>query len=100
MTLGMPVVALATAEIPSVIENGVNGFASNDIDQLERNMQRLLDDPQLAREIGARGRETALRRFGIQRFIGDWDTTFRDAIGQHQASRTALQAAPSMGRTS
>jgi hypothetical protein len=95
MTIGLPVVALATAEIPSVIENGVNGFASNDIDELTEAMQHLLDDPGLAREIGSRGRETALRRFGIRRFINDWDAVFQNAADQTGPSRTALQGASS-----
>src|SRR5437764_7467666 len=39
MTIGMPVVALATTELPTVIENGATGYVSCDIDRLIYAMQ-------------------------------------------------------------
>src|SRR5438067_12821815 len=46
MTVGMPVVALATTELPTVIENGVTGYVSCDIDRLINAMQFLLANPE------------------------------------------------------
>jgi glycosyltransferase involved in cell wall biosynthesis len=49
---GLPVVALATTEISSVIKDGVNGFIHTDPAYLIRKMKRLLTDPVYACEIG------------------------------------------------
>lgn len=80
MMLGMPVVGLATTELPTVIRDGENGFVATNEARLHAAMRALLDDRELAREIGARGRQTALERFGIERFARDWNTVFEDAL--------------------
>jgi len=82
MTIGMPVVALATTELPAVIEDGVSGFISCDVDHLIAGMRRLLADPAEARRLGANGREVARARFGLDRFIGDWNRAFEMAISR------------------
>src|SRR5690606_2104336 len=51
MMIGMPVVGLATTELPSVIQNGVSGFLYNDIDQVVESMKLLLNDPELAFQV-------------------------------------------------
>src|SRR6266566_1408694 len=76
MTIGMPVVALATTELPTVIENGVTGYVSCDIDRLIYAMRFLLANPQEARQLGARARAVACERFGLDRFIRDWNRAF------------------------
>ena len=80
MTIGMPVVALATTELPTVIEDGVSGFVSCDPAVLIARMDQLLDDPELAHRIGANAREVARRRFGLERFAAGWDAAFVRAI--------------------
>jgi len=77
MMAGVPVVALATAEMATVVEHGVSGFAVTDTRQLEAAMHALLDDPGLARRMGASARRTALERFSIGRFSADWDAALR-----------------------
>jgi len=81
--LGMPVVALATTELPSVIEDGVTGFISNDPAVLVQRMHELLADPALARTIGANARELARTRFGFERFERDWNRVFQEARDLH-----------------
>jgi glycosyltransferase involved in cell wall biosynthesis len=80
LTIGMPVVALATTELPDVIRNGVHGYCSNDLDVLVAGMRRLIDDPGHAAELGANARELAASRFGLDRFARDWDAAFAEAI--------------------
>jgi Glycosyl transferases group 1 len=82
MTVGLPVVGLATTELPTIIDDGVNGFASTDPAHLVEAMRALLDDPGLAQAIGAAGRRTALERFSIDRFVADWDRLLRTACGR------------------
>lgn len=80
MMAGMPVVALATTEYVTVIENGVSGYIHTDVDYLVDRMKLLIENPGLARDMGTEARKTALSRFGIQRFVEDWETTFNEAI--------------------
>lgn len=79
MMIGMPIIGMATTELTSVIENNRNGYVSNDINELIEVMQRLIREPELAREWGAAARATALKRFTISRFANDWDRTLRAA---------------------
>jgi len=89
MTLGVPVAGLSTTELPSVIRNGENGLVSNNFEELEAGMRRLLGHPDEACALGAAGRETALRRFNIDRFTADWDRVFREAVtGREPAAVT------------
>ena len=77
MTVGVPVVGLATTELPTIIDDGVDGVIDTDPDRLVDAMRALVDDPALARRLGEAGRETARQRFGIERFVRDWDRLLR-----------------------
>ena len=79
LTIGMPVVALATTELPTVIENGITGFVSNEPDELVARMRELLADPALARRLGDNARALAEARFGLDRFRRDWNAAFARA---------------------
>lgn len=80
MMIGMPVVALATTELPTVIRNDDNGWIDTSPDALIAVMRRLCDDPDTARRWGARARETAEARFGIGRFIDDWNAVLQRLV--------------------
>ena len=80
MTLGMPVVALATTELPAVIEDGVTGYISCDVERLIGDMRRLIAHPEEARRMGARARAVARERFGLARFARDWNAAFARAM--------------------
>jgi glycosyltransferase involved in cell wall biosynthesis len=51
-------------EIPRLIESGVNGFYSDDQEELRSWIRQLMDNHSLAKDISQRGRETAIRHFG------------------------------------
>jgi glycosyltransferase involved in cell wall biosynthesis len=76
MTIGMPIVALATTELPTVIENGKSGYLSCDIEELIEHMRYLLTHPAEAKRMGENARKVARERFGIDRFIRDWNGAF------------------------
>lgn len=72
MHLGMPVVALATTEAPEAVPKEA-GVVSNRIDVLADHARSLLADPVAARRMGDAAREHALGRYGLKRFLDDWD---------------------------
>ncbi len=76
MMVGMPVVALSTTEITSVIKNGVNGYADTNIQKLVVYMHLLLENEELAHEIGRGAKITAQQKYNIHRFSKDWEQLF------------------------
>jgi glycosyltransferase involved in cell wall biosynthesis len=79
MACGCAVVSTATCMIPEIIENGVNGFLSNDEKQLREYCILLLQDTELAKKMGQAARQTILDRFHKDRFIKDWNIIFNEA---------------------
>ncbi|MBI2953862.1 MAG: glycosyltransferase family 4 protein [Chloroflexi bacterium] len=80
MMIGLPIVALATTELPTVIFDGFNGFISNDINLLVERMCLLLKDRSEAERLGRNARNVAEERFNIARFVRDWDDAFRQVV--------------------
>ncbi|QGF24591.1 glycosyltransferase [Raineyella fluvialis] len=78
MHLAMPVVVLDTTEASRAVPPDA-GAISTDVDQLVRASARLLADPDEARRRGRVAREAALARYGLQRFLSDWDHVLDDA---------------------
>lgn len=78
MTIGMPIIGLASTELSTVIVNGENGYVATDVDRLVEHMRALLANPAEARRLGDGARRTALERFGIERFVRDWDSLLRE----------------------
>lgn len=76
MTIGMPVVALATTELPTVISHGETGFVSCNIAELIEDMRFLLSSREEAFRLGKNARAVARERFGLDRFIRDWNGVF------------------------
>jgi glycosyltransferase involved in cell wall biosynthesis len=72
MLLGMPVVALAAAETAVSVPPGT-GVVSTRLDEIAAALRHYLHDRALAEANGRQGRAYALRRFGLARFLSDWD---------------------------
>lgn len=81
MHLGLPVVALATTEVAEAVPPEA-GIISTDLDRLVDAASYLLVDHEEATRLGKEGRRHALERFGLERFLADWDRVF-----EAQASR-------------
>ena len=80
LTIGMPVVALATTELPTVIEDGVHGYVSCNVEYLIERMRDLLAHPEEARRLGANARKLAEERFSLDRFARDWNAAFERVL--------------------
>ena len=87
MMVGLPVVALATTEMVTVIDNGESGYIDTNPYILIDRMQELLRNPGLARRLGANARRRARERFGIDRFSADWDAVLREITGTGRIAR-------------
>ncbi|KNB54071.1 glycosyltransferase [Streptomyces caatingaensis] len=77
MHLGMPVVALATTEAHEAVPPGA-GVLSNRPDVLHDAVRGFLADHELARATGRAARAAALARYGLPRFLDDWDRIIKE----------------------
>ncbi len=85
MMAGLPVVALATTEMATAIDDGESGFIDTNLATLVGHMRELARQPALARQLGATARRRSCERFGIERFCADWERALRDITGGRAA---------------
>jgi hypothetical protein len=84
MHLGMPAVALATTEAHEAVPPGT-GYCSTDPERLGRALRELVVEPERAREMGSAARAHVLHRYGLDRFLADWDAV----LGRCRENRRA-----------
>jgi glycosyltransferase involved in cell wall biosynthesis len=72
MHLGMPVVAVAATEAARALPPEA-GLVSNDVDELVARLRLYVNDGEAARAAGKAARSAALDRYGLSRFLDDWD---------------------------
>jgi len=72
MHAGMPVVAVAATEAPRAVPPEA-GVLSADPEELLTGLRRFLGDPEDARMAGKAARAHALEKYGLGRFLADWD---------------------------
>ncbi len=77
MHLGMPVVALGTTEVHEAVPPEA-GVVSTKVDVLADAMRRMIDDPEEATERGNAARTAVLERYGLDRFLADWDDVLQE----------------------
>jgi glycosyltransferase involved in cell wall biosynthesis len=81
MSCGTPVIGTDVASIPEIVDDGVTGYLvpPNDPASLGDRIERLLSDPERAREMGRRAREVVLERF-------TWAAVVRRCIAAYRES--------------
>ncbi|AWT46193.1 MULTISPECIES: glycosyltransferase [Streptomyces] len=77
MHLAMPVVALATTEVAEAVPPGA-GVVSNRPDVLHDAVRDFVADPPHARAVGESARAAALARYGLTRFLDDWERLLKE----------------------
>ena len=90
MTIGIPVVGLATTELVTVIYNGINGFIHTDLRYLVGKMKLLLENRELAAAMGMQARDTACRKFSIDRFVAEWERLFASKAATRVNTASAM----------
>jgi hypothetical protein len=79
MQMGMPVLALATTEAVAAVPPDA-GVLSTRVDTLVDAAHWLIEQPDDARALGARARQVALARYGLDRFLADWDRVLEEEV--------------------
>jgi Glycosyl transferases group 1 len=77
MAMGMPVVVLATTEAVAAVPDGA-GVLSTRVETLVDAARWLLADDAAARRMGAAAREAARTRYGLGRFLAEWDLLLKE----------------------
>lgn len=72
MSLGMPVVALASTDAIQAVPPDA-GVLSTRLDELRDGVAWLMRSPDDARRMGRRARAAARTRYSVDRFLSDWD---------------------------
>lgn len=98
MSTGLPVVATRVGGLPGLVEDEGTGLLvpPNDAPALSQAILRLLETPDLASTMGARGRARALGEFSLERMAERVDTFYCRALGPGEdapAPREAVQRA-------
>ncbi|MDT4995288.1 MAG: hypothetical protein QOH97_5180 [Actinoplanes sp.] len=79
MQMGMPVLGLATTEAVAAVPSAA-GVLSTRVGTLVEAARWLLDEPSAAARLGARARQVALTRYGLDRFLADWDRLLEEEM--------------------
>ncbi|MEV4765591.1 glycosyltransferase [Micromonospora chokoriensis] len=79
MAIGMPVVALATTEAVMAVPPEAGALATR-TDTLLDAARRFIDEPATARRAGAAARIAARDRYGLDRFLADWDRLLEEEV--------------------
>ncbi|MCX5069922.1 glycosyltransferase [Micromonospora lupini] len=79
MAIGMPVVALATTEAVTAVPPEAGALATR-MDTLLDAASRFIAEPAAARQAGVAARAAARDRYGLDRFLADWDRLLEEEV--------------------
>lgn len=87
MSAGLPVCATRVGGIPGLVEHGRTGFlcAPGDARALAENCLAILDRPDLGADMGASGREAAIRGFSYDVMVRSHERIFLEAYANGRA---------------
>jgi len=80
MMVGLPIVGMATTELPMIIENSLSGYIHTNIYWLIEKMRYLLKHKEAALLLSRGAKQQAKQLFTIQRFSKDWERIFTLAL--------------------
>jgi glycosyltransferase involved in cell wall biosynthesis len=91
LAAGRPVVATRVGGVPDVVEDGETGFlvGRGDTAAMAEQLEVLARDPALRTSMGETGRERVLRRYAVERLVGDVDALYRELLGSDVSSPTS-----------
>jgi glycosyltransferase involved in cell wall biosynthesis len=84
MASGLPLVVSRVSDLPLIVEEGRNGFVceGSDSASIGEALLGMLQTPRPERgAMGARSRELAVRWFGPERFVDEYEALYREILG-------------------
>ena len=81
-TMEKPVVAYNIRGVRDLVEDGVNGFLVpfGDIESFADKIIYLMYNPEVAKEMGKRGREKILKEFSLDKVIKDMKKLYKEIL--------------------
>lgn len=80
MMCGVVTVSANNHDVDMFIKNGVNGFYSNDADELREQLIYLMRHPEATRKMGNEAKNTAFSVFNHDRYLADWFNLFNSYV--------------------
>ena len=81
MAMGIPVIAARRGMLPEIIDDGINGLVIDDTpENLSQAIERLVLNPALRKEMGAKARAKALSEFSLSTFGERVEEIYRKVI--------------------
>ena len=82
MKLGKPVIGARAGATPEIIRDGFNGvlFTVDDPSDLAAKIRYLLENPDLARQMGENGHLWAEQKFSVDRYVNEVFAVLKDAL--------------------
>lgn len=81
MHLGMPIVGFATTEVIEAVPPEA-GITSTRLGVVREGLRALIDDPEKARLMGKAARAAARERYGLDRFLSEWDALLAEVVAR------------------
>lgn len=84
MAMAKPVVATAVGDIPEIVKHGESGFLipPSDSSLLAKYVLKLLQDRQLAKEMGCQGRVIVSNKFSIKKMVHQTERLYTSLLSQ------------------
>jgi len=80
MSCSLPIICLDNCCLPEIVQDGFNGFISNDIEYLRSKIKLLLESPKLAIELGENARKTIEDKFSLKNHLNQWMQIFKEIV--------------------
>lgn len=92
MRAGIPVIASAVGGVGESVRDGQTGYLvpQGGVDQLRERIAQLVNDPELRRRLGTRGREYYEQHFTLERSVTKTLAVYRDVISGGKPSSPAV----------
>ena len=84
MACGCAVVSTETCMIPEIIDHGKNGLISNDPNTLRSMLETLLNNPDMARDLGENAQKTIREKYNLASFVDNWNNLFYSTIREYK----------------
>ena len=80
MACGCCVISTKCGMVEEIIENGVNGFISDDKEELKKYINICLNDNNLCKEMGEKARKTIIEKFSLSKFTENWNNALKISV--------------------